>query len=102
MQGVRSLVSKGEEQQQREVLMVVESLVKMWDHREKMLEAQTEETLIRCNGRKGTKQTSLSGFVELMITADVFFLITAEKQRLSAGELQQGSVHTELNATSAS
>lgn len=31
MQGVRSLVSKGEEQQQREVLLVVESLVKMWD-----------------------------------------------------------------------
>lgn len=31
MQGVRSLVSKGEEQQQREELMVVESLVKMWD-----------------------------------------------------------------------
>lgn len=43
-------------------------------------------TLIRCNGRKGTKQDSLSGFVQLMITADVFYLITAEKQRLSEGD----------------
>lgn len=40
-------------------------------------------TLIRCNGRKGTKQDSLSGFVKLMMTADVSYLITAEKQRLS-------------------
>lgn len=61
-----------------------------------MLEARAEETLIHCDGRKGTKQTSLSGFVKLMITADVFYVIIAEKQSFQRETLQQGSVHTEL------